>query len=56
MRVIVPFKGTPEALQTPDTKERMAKLGAEPMLMAPAEFDAHIKTEIGVKAAAITVN
>jgi tripartite-type tricarboxylate transporter receptor subunit TctC len=48
-------------LETADMKERMAKIGAEPMLMAPAEFDAHIKAEIGinaalVKAAKITVN
>jgi tripartite-type tricarboxylate transporter receptor subunit TctC len=55
------YQNTLKALQTPEMKERMAKLGAEPMLMAPAEFDAHIKTEIGanaalVKAAAITVN
>lgn len=55
------YQNTIEALQTPDMKERMAKLGAEPMIMTPAEFDAHIRTEIGinaalVKAAGITVN
>jgi tripartite-type tricarboxylate transporter receptor subunit TctC len=42
-------------------KERMAKIGAEPMLMTPKEFDAYIKMEIGtnaalVKAAGIKVN
>ena len=39
----------------------MAKLGAEPMIMTPAEFDAYIRYEIAsnaalVKAAAIKVN
>jgi tripartite-type tricarboxylate transporter receptor subunit TctC len=50
-----------KALQAPDLKERMGKIGAEPMLMTPKEFDAYIKTEIGtnaavVKAAGIVVN
>jgi tripartite-type tricarboxylate transporter receptor subunit TctC len=49
------------ALQTPDTRERLAKLGAEPMLMTPAEFDTHIRKEIAsnaalVKAAGVTAN
>jgi tripartite-type tricarboxylate transporter receptor subunit TctC len=39
----------------------MAKLGAEPMLMTPPEFDAYLKKEIAgnaalVKAAGIAVN
>ena len=55
------YQNVVKALQTPDTKERMAKLGAEPMLMTPAEFDAYIRKEIAsnaalVKAAGITVN
>jgi tripartite-type tricarboxylate transporter receptor subunit TctC len=50
-----------KAMQTGDLSERMAKLGAEQMLMTPPQFDAYIKTEIGsnaalVKAAGITVN
>ena len=54
-------QNTIKALQAPDITERMAKLGAEQMQMTPREFDAHIKTEIGingalVKAAKITVN
>ena len=54
-------QNTQRALQTPDMQERMAKLGAEPMLMTPAEFDAYIKKEIAsnaalVKAAGIAVN
>jgi tripartite-type tricarboxylate transporter receptor subunit TctC len=52
---------TLQALQAPDLKERMAKLGAEPMIMTPAQFDAYIRKEIAsnaalVKAAAIKVN
>ena len=54
-------QATVKTLQTPDTTERMARLGAEQMVMTPREFDAHIKTEIGinatlVKAAKIAVN
>jgi tripartite-type tricarboxylate transporter receptor subunit TctC len=33
------------ALQSPETAERLAKLGGEPMLMAPAQFDAFIRKE-----------
>jgi tripartite-type tricarboxylate transporter receptor subunit TctC len=52
---------TLNALQAPDLRERMAKLGAEPMIMTPGEFDAYIRKEIGsnaalVKAAGIKVN
>ena len=52
---------TQKALQSPDMRERMAKIGAEPMPMTPAEFDAYIKVEIAanaalVKAAGIKVN
>ena len=55
------YQNTLKALQTPDMKERMAKIGAEPMLMTPQEFDAYIRMEIGanaalVKAAGIRVN
>jgi tripartite-type tricarboxylate transporter receptor subunit TctC len=55
------YQHTLKALQAPDLKERMAKIGAEPMLMTPKEFDAYIKMEIGtnaalVKAAGIKVN
>jgi tripartite-type tricarboxylate transporter receptor subunit TctC len=55
------YQNVIKALQTPDTKERLAKLGAEPMLMKPAEFDAYIRKEIAsnaalVKAAGVTTN
>lgn len=55
------YQNTLQALQAPDLKERMAKIGAEPMLMTPQEFDAYIRMEIGsnaalVKAAGIKVN
>jgi tripartite-type tricarboxylate transporter receptor subunit TctC len=54
-------QGTMKALQMPDTKERMTKLGADPMPMTPKEFDAYIKKELGanaalVKAAGVQVN
>ena len=52
---------TQKALQAPDIAERMARLGAEQMLMTPQQFDAYIKAEIKtnaelVKAAGIQVN
>ena len=55
------YQGTRDALQSPELKERMAKIGAESMLMTPQEFDAYIRKEIAtnaalVKAAGITVN
>lgn len=34
-----------KALQAPDMKERLAKLGAEPMSMAPEQFDAFLREE-----------
>ncbi len=34
-----------KALDTPDVKARLETLGAEPMTMAPAEFDAFLKSE-----------
>jgi tripartite-type tricarboxylate transporter receptor subunit TctC len=54
-------QSTQKAVQSADLNERMAKLGAEQMLMTPQEFDAYIKKEIRlnaalVKAAEITVN
>ena len=52
---------TLKALQAPDLRERMAKLGAELMIMTPDEFNAYIRNEIRtnaalVKAAGIQVN
>ena len=48
-------------MAAPDLKERLDKLGAEPFVMKPAEFDAFISTETAkaekvVKAAGIKVN
>jgi tripartite-type tricarboxylate transporter receptor subunit TctC len=52
---------TVKALQDPGVKERLAKLGADPMTMTPAAFDAFVKKEIDlnaelVKAAGVKVN
>jgi tripartite-type tricarboxylate transporter receptor subunit TctC len=50
-----------KALQDPGVKDRLGKLGADPMTMKPAEFDAFVKKEIDlnadlVKAAGVKVN
>jgi len=48
-----------KAIESPATKEKLAKLGVEPMIMTPADFDARIAKEAGIavtlaKAANIT--
>jgi tripartite-type tricarboxylate transporter receptor subunit TctC len=42
---------TEKALLVPAIKERVATLGALPMVMTPEEFDAHVKKEIVTSAA-----
>lgn len=37
-----------KALQTADMKERFAKIGAEPMVMTPPEYDSFIRSEYNV--------
>lgn len=39
-----------KALATPELKERMAKLGADPFTMSPDAFNAYIKSEMDVAA------
>ena len=50
-----------KALADPGVKEKLARLGADPMTMKPAEFDAFVKREMDlnaelVKAAGVQVN
>ena len=50
-----------KALASPEMKQKLADLGAEPMPMKPAEFDAFIKSEVArigavVKAAGVKAN
>jgi tripartite-type tricarboxylate transporter receptor subunit TctC len=52
---------TLKALQAPEVRERLSKLGAEPMPMSPEQFDAYIREEFAanariVKAAGIKAN
>jgi tripartite-type tricarboxylate transporter receptor subunit TctC len=44
---------TAKALEVKSVKDSMAKLGAEPMLMRPEEFDAYIRYEIKSNAALV---
>ena len=39
-------QNTAKALESPETKERLAKLGVEQMIMTPEKFDAYIKAEL----------
>ena len=52
---------TVAAVQSAEVRERLTRLGAEPLTMAPADFDAHVKEELRtnavlVKEAGITGN
>lgn len=55
------YKETVAAVQSAEVKERLTRLGAEPLTMAPDQFDAHVKQELRtnavlVKEAGITGN
>ena len=61
MGIFMPAKTPPEivakfhremarALDAPAVKEKLAKLGVEPMPLSPAQFDAQVKREIGTYA------
>ena len=45
---------TSKALNTSNVENKLATLGLEPMVMTPAEFDAHVKVEIRTNAALIS--
>ena len=44
---------TLKALQAPKVRDKLAALGVDPMVMTPAEFDAHVEKEIAVNAALV---
>jgi tripartite-type tricarboxylate transporter receptor subunit TctC len=44
---------TLKALQAPKTRERLLALGLDPMVMTPAEFDAHLQKEMELNAALV---
>lgn len=44
-----------KALATPELRERLAKLGADPFAMSPDEFNAYIKSEMEVAARIVKV-
>lgn len=52
-RVIVDklHRETLKALQESQVRERLASLAVDPMIMAPAEFDAYVKKEVALNAA-----
>ncbi len=45
------YHETQNALSSPEVKKRFADLGADPMAMTPAEFDAYIKQELAANIA-----
>ena len=42
-----------KALQEPKVRDKLARLGIDPMVMTPTEFDAHLEKEIAVNAALV---
>jgi tripartite-type tricarboxylate transporter receptor subunit TctC len=44
---------TLKALREPKVRDRLEKLGVEPMLMTPAELDAHVEKEIAINTALV---
>jgi tripartite-type tricarboxylate transporter receptor subunit TctC len=44
---------TLKALQEPKVKDKLAKLGVDPMVMTPAEFDAFVEKEVAINAALV---
>ena len=44
---------TVKALQVPKVREKLSALGVDPMVMTPAEFDAHVQKEIAINAALV---
>lgn len=47
------YRETAKALELPEVRERLTRLGAEPMPMAPEQFDAYVKDEIALNAALV---
>ena len=45
------YQEVQSALSSPEVRKRFADLGADPMTMTPAEFDAHIEQELAVNIA-----
>ena len=45
-----------KALQMPDVKDRIVKLGGEPTSLSPPEFDAHLKKELETNAAVVSAS
>jgi hypothetical protein len=44
---------TLKALQEPKVRDKLAKLGVDPMVMTPAEFDALVEKEVAINAALV---
>ena len=44
---------TLKALQEPKVRDKLAKLGVDPMVMTPTEFDALVAKEIAINAALV---
>ena len=46
------YEETIKALDTPEIRERLAKLGTEPMRLTPEQFDKRIRDELAANAVA----
>jgi tripartite-type tricarboxylate transporter receptor subunit TctC len=46
-------RGTLKAMQTPNVQEKLTTMGVDPLVLTPAELDAHIKNELSMNAALV---
>ena len=47
------YQETAKALHAPDVRDKLARLGAEPMDYAPEQFNAYLRDEIAANAALV---
>lgn len=47
------YRETLKAMQTPKVQEKLATMGVDPLVMTPAELDAHVKKELSMNAALV---
>src|SRR5260221_244304 len=47
------YRETMKAMQAPNVQERLTTMGVDPLVLTPAELDAHIKNELSMNAALV---
>jgi len=47
------YRETLKAMEAPNVQEKLATMGVDPLVLTPAELDAHIKKELSTNAALV---